>query len=57
MLLVLVAVLLGMIVALATGLLTRAGGAPLSAAIITSGLGFGGTVSVALLIEQALGLV
>jgi hypothetical protein len=56
-LLVVVALLLGMIVALITGMLASAGGAGLSSAIASSGVGFGGSVSLMLLIEKALGLL
>jgi hypothetical protein len=56
-LLVLVAVLFGMIVALATGIVVSVAGAGLSSAIASSGVGFGGSVSLALVIEKALGLL
>jgi hypothetical protein len=55
-LLVLVAVLFG-IVALIAGILASVGGAGLSSAITSSGVGFGGSVSLALLIEKALDLL
>jgi hypothetical protein len=56
-LLVLVAVLLGIIVALITGILANAGGAGLSSVIASSGVGFGSSVPLALCIEKALGLL
>ena len=56
-LLILVAVLFGIVVALTAGILASVVGAGLSSAIASSGVGFGGSVSLALLIEKSLGLL
>jgi hypothetical protein len=56
-LLVVVAVLFGIIVALIAGILASAGGAGLSSAVASGGVGFGGSVSLALFIEKALDLL
>jgi hypothetical protein len=54
-LLVVIAILIGIIVGLVAGVLSRLGGADLTAAVIRGGVGFGGTVTLVLLIEHALG--
>jgi hypothetical protein len=56
-LLVVVAVLFGIIVALIAGILASVGGAGISSAIASGGVGFGGSVSLALLVEKALDLI
>jgi len=56
-LLVLVAVLFGIIVAFVTGILVSIAGASLSSTIGICGVGFGGSVSLALLVEKSLGLL
>ncbi|WP_433249587.1 hypothetical protein ACQPYK_02640 [Streptosporangium sp. CA-135522] len=55
-LLVIVAVLIGIIIAQMAGFLARAGGAELPAAISKGGVAFAGTVTLALLIMASLGL-
>jgi hypothetical protein len=56
-LLVLVALLFGIVVALIAGILASVGGAGLSSAIASSGVGFGSSVSLALIIEKTLDLL
>lgn len=54
LLLVVIAILLGIIVALLAGILTVAGGSHLPAAIVSGAVAFGGTVSLVLLILKSL---
>jgi hypothetical protein len=56
-LLVVVAMLLGVIVGLVAWILARTGGAPHNVAVTRGGVAFGGTVSLALLIESSLGVL
>lgn len=56
-LLVMVAVLSGIIVALAAGMLASVGGDGVSSAIVSGAVGFAGSVSLVLLIEKSLGLL
>ncbi|MGW7533309.1 hypothetical protein [Amycolatopsis sp. NPDC054798] len=53
-LLVIIAVLLGVIVALVAGILASASGATITAAITSGGIAFAGTVTLTLLIMNAL---
>jgi hypothetical protein len=55
-LVVLIAMLIGIIAALVTGMLSRLGGAAITTALIRGAMGFGGTVTLVLLIEHALGM-
>jgi hypothetical protein len=56
-LLVLVALLIGVIAALLAGLLSRIGGAHLTAAILRGGVAFGGTVTFVMMLMNAIGLL
>jgi predicted branched-subunit amino acid permease len=56
MLLVLVAVMAGIVTAMATGILARADGASYPSAITRAGVAFAGTVTLAVLIINALHL-
>lgn len=56
-LLVVVAILIGVIVALIAGMLASIGGAALSSAITAGGIAFGSAVTLVLLIMSALGLL
>ena len=53
-LLVLVALLLGVIVGETAGILAVVGGSTITAAFVTGGVAFGGTVTLALLVQSAL---
>ncbi|MGH3983539.1 MAG: hypothetical protein ACRDST_12870 [Pseudonocardiaceae bacterium] len=55
-LLVLVAMLIGVVAALVTGILTVVGGANLATAVISGGGAFVAVVTLALLVESILGL-
>lgn len=55
-LLVVIALLLGVVAALLTGILTTCGGAPLTTAVLSGGGAFAAMVPLALLIERELGL-
>lgn len=56
-LLVALSVMLGVIVALVTGILSKVGGASLPKAAMHSGAAFGGTVTLALMTMRSLGLL
>lgn len=56
-LLVVVAGLVGVIAGLVAGMLARSGGASVSVAVTRGGVGFAGSVSLALLVESSLGLL
>ena len=57
MLLVLVAILIGIIVALVAGILVMTSGGGFTAAATSAGLAFGGTVPLVLLVEKSLNLL
>lgn len=56
-LLVVMAGLVGVIVGLIAGMLARSAGVPVSVAVTRGGVGFAGSVSLALLVESSLGLL
>lgn len=56
-LLVLIALLFGVTIAEAAGILTVIGGATMASAVVAGGVAFGATVTLVLLIESALGLL